>query len=114
ACPLYQAQTGRDGGDRKVVTGGRRAAWKLERGDTSLPVESAITGKVFVRVPESAIVAWVDGHRTVVAPACLIPAGLRARAVDNRPLSLVHQPRCVARKPPREVNRRIESGAGPT
>src|SRR5205814_696616 len=48
---------------------GRRAAWKLERGDTSIPVECAITGKVFVRVPESAIVAWVDGHRTVIAPA---------------------------------------------
>src|SRR2546429_9626727 len=89
---LYQTQTGRAGGDRKVVAGGRTAAWKLERGDTSLPVECAITGKVFVRVPGRAIVAWVDGHRTVIAPTRLIAAGRRSRAVGNRPFSLGHEP----------------------
>ena len=41
-------------------------------------------------------------------------AGLRSRAVDNRSLSLRHLPQCVARKPPGEVNLRIDSGAGPT
>src|SRR5207244_12742770 len=43
-----------------------------------------------------------------------MPARLRSRAVDNRPLSLGHLPQCVARKPSREVNLRIDSGAGPT
>src|SRR5438309_11825872 len=43
-----------------------------------------------------------------------MPAGLRSRAVDNRPLSLGHLPQCVARKPPGEVNLRLDSGAGPT
>src|SRR5438445_7940203 len=45
------------------------AGGELERSQPGVPVEVAVGRNVLIRVPERAIVNWVDGDAGVIAPA---------------------------------------------
>ena len=51
------------------IGGGSLAAGELERNEPRVPVEAAIVWKVLVRIPEGAVIDWIDGHAGVVSPA---------------------------------------------
>src|SRR5205814_281688 len=85
--------------------------WQLERPDPGAPVERAVRGDVFARVPERASVDRVDAHRAVIAPAAQPPSGLRAGAVDDRPFALAHLARRVGGKSTGVVDLRLETRA---
>src|SRR5207248_9053346 len=87
------------------------AAWQLERPDPGAPVERAVRGDVFARVPERASVDRVDAHRAVIAPAAQPPSGLRAGAVDDRPFALAHLARRLGGKSSGVVALRVETRA---
>src|SRR2546425_7320824 len=56
------------------------------------------------------IVAWVDPHHAVVAPAAEVRR-LRTSAVNHYPFTLRHLSQCVAHKAARVVNPRMQGAA---
>src|SRR5204863_9688544 len=62
-------------GQRLCRTATRR---EPERADPGAPVERAVRLQVLIRVPERAVVDWINGHRAVVTPTRQVRL-LRAR-----------------------------------
>src|ERR1700675_2252400 len=83
-------------------------AGELERDDAGAPgpEQDHVLREVLLRVPESAVVARVDGEVAVVAPAAL-DLGLRPRAGVGDLLRLGHLARRVARRSAGVANRGI-------
>src|SRR5260370_265354 len=70
----------------------RRLPWlaavrECEGAHARLPARGAGEGVVLLRVPEGAVVSWVDRHHAVVAPA-VEARGLRAGAGNERRFAL--------------------------
>ncbi len=74
----------------KLLFAVRFAGVKLERADASAPVKAAAGVVILLRIPEGAVVARVDGHAAVIAPALktiAARANLRPRHLRGPSLS---------------------------
>src|SRR5207248_11415037 len=93
------------------------AARELEAPYSGVPVESAVRRQVLVGVPERAVVARVDGHARVVAPALAQVAvtrvndvlELRARTRDDGAFALAHDAEVVGRQPASVPDTRVRA-----
>src|SRR5262249_29652393 len=101
----------RCGCGRRRRCGGRRActALEVELTDTCVPVETAVCRLVFVHVPESHTVRWIDGSHAIITPAVrrLVP-----RAGKHCSFALTEVTGWIASKTPRITNARQQAGAG--
>src|SRR5882757_4132740 len=79
------------------------ATGELEVGNAGVPAETAGYLAVFLGVPESTVIGWINSHRAVVPPTGW--TGLRAGAVHDQ-LLCFHCSQRIARYPPREEHRR--------
>src|SRR5207302_10133973 len=77
---------------------GRGCRSQLEASDARAPIKGAVRGIIFVRIPESGVVYWIDNQCAIIAPA-IAGAALTASAIEQVGFTLAQRVQGIGREP---------------